>query len=248
MLNIEFLKITKRKFNYIYFMIIALILGSFSYKSDYFTNYLEINITEYLYEHLFKQLLIYTMIILGVNLILSYREDYKQKVNSIILYSKVSKFGNLFAKFIMTTIIFLLFYFLQVALIYGQFYFRKIITIGYLVGNISLLYYFMTISSMLVFTSALVLFMISLFNNTNLAVSLSVLFFIGSKYLVSYAEGLHDIFKYLKYSFVDIYNVAISYLSMTTLNKDLLMTSIILLANTVLLFVLSYILKLIKQK
>ena len=61
---------------------------------------------------------------------------------------------------------------------------------------------------MFLFISVVVIFILTIFNNTNLAISLSLLFFIGSKYLTLFLISINEQFYFIKYSFLNILNLA----------------------------------------
>ena len=247
MLSIEFLKILKRKFNYIYFVFTLLVVMFLSYRYEYYSNYLNVEANNYIYEYLLKLVLLFTILILCVNLIFSYREDYKFRVNRIIYNSKVFKIGNLLSKLFSVTFIFTIFYIIQILAVYGYLLYIKFVKISDLLNNVGIAYYFVLSLCIILFATSVALFMISIFNNTNLAVALTVLFFIGSRFLVSYLETFNPILEKLKYSAIGIFNSSLEYLSIVTSEREFLILIICSIMNTVLLFILSFILKIVKQ-
>ncbi|QWQ39355.1 hypothetical protein KMP11_03250 [Gemella sp. zg-570] len=247
MLKIEILKVLKRKLNYIYFVFLLLVSGLSAYKYQSIINYLEVDFETYLYNYVLKVLLILVAFILGLNIIFSYREDYKTKVNNIIYNSKVTNFSNIFSKLLVKFINFTLYYFLILAINLAYFHYIKIFDLISFLKNVNYLYSLGLACAILLFVANFVLFILSMFNNTNLAVAISLLFFAGSKYVVAYLVSFNNIFKYLKYTFTDIHNIAIAQIFLEQKNT-LLLTIITLIINSLILFLLSLILKWLKQK
>lgn len=246
MLKIEFLKIVKRKFNYIYFLALTVLSLLLVYRNQVFIDFLEINQEEYIFNYLLKILLILFIFFQMLNLIISYREDYTNKVNQIIKFSKLSHFRNLLSKVVVNAVFFIIFYLLSVATILVYANFIQIIKFSNVLSH-NYLYYFILVCLMMIFVANLSLVMVSIFNNYNLSIALSLLFFMGSKFLVNYLEKSYKGFYYLQYTFFDIFNIALGGLGYNINHDKIIVVLVALAINSILLFIFSLLLKSIKH-
>ncbi|AXI27311.1 MULTISPECIES: iron ABC transporter permease [Gemella] len=187
MLQIEFAKIFKRKFNYL-FGIITLLIGSFlSYRLNSISQFFEISEIETIFNVIIKIILVLVIFIMGINYIYSYREDYKTKVVTLLEVRKVKSVRDFFAVF--ANLVYFFLYNVVVLLgVFSVLFLKKrdilVKIVQDLLTNGHLLAYIVQLFMLLLFANLIFLLALSLFNNTNLAISLSLLYFIGSGVLV----------------------------------------------------------------
>ncbi|ERK58576.1 hypothetical protein HMPREF1983_00760 [Gemella bergeri ATCC 700627] len=198
MLQIEFAKIFKRKFNYL-FGIITLLIGSFlSYKLNSISQFFEISEIETIFNVIIKIILVLVIFIMGINYIYSYREDYKTKVVTLLEVRKVKSVRDFFAVF--ANLVYFFLYNIVVLLgVFTVLFLKKrdilVKIVRDLLTNGHLLTYIVQLFLLLLFANLIFLLALSLFNNTNLAISLSLLYFIGSGVLVKVlSERLPEIY------------------------------------------------------
>lgn len=244
MLKIEFLKILKRKYNYIYFLVSTIILLGLTYSYERICNYLNITSADFIYSYLYKVVLVFSMIIAVVNLVRSYREDYYTGVYKILKNANVSYFNSLFSKVLTNFTIFSLTMITKIAVVNSYLHFFKGIEVEVFLNE----KYFILVLVMLMFTVLITLFVLSMFNDSNIALSLVLLFFLGSKYLAIYLVKINEIFINIKYTFLGVYNEAFELLGSTMSVKNFYEIIISLLVNCLILFILSLAIKLIKKK
>lgn len=203
MVSIELTKIFRRKFNYIYILLVALISSFVIYKEGYITSYLSISEDIFLYEYLFKAILITFCLLIIVNTIFNYVDDYKFKVINIIKYVKYGTFKLIISK-ILSNIIFFIIY--SLFLIVIMFYYHKYrgINLDIMQQNVYI-YYFIASIVILFFVESITLLVVSIFTNTNLSTSLVLLILIGAKFLVGYLKSINTIFSNLKYTFFELF-------------------------------------------
>ena len=84
MFILEFGKLFRRKFNYLFAIILILLNLVFAYKLSTFATFFDMSEINIIFNIVFKIDLILILFIMGINYILSYREDYISKVNVLI--------------------------------------------------------------------------------------------------------------------------------------------------------------------
>lgn len=182
MFLIEFGKIFRRNFNYLFGLIVLLISTGLIYNLKSLSSYYEISEINTVFNIILKIILILVIFIMGINYIYSYREDYITKVSTILIM-KNKKVSRDISSILASLIYFFVYYLILVggtgAILYSKnkgilFDIRDTFLTGYTVYS-----YVLMIILMLLFANLVFLLMISLFNNTNIAIALSLLFFVG---------------------------------------------------------------------
>ncbi len=182
MFLIEFGKIFRRNFNYLFGLIVLLISTGLIYNLKSLSAYYEISEINTVFNIILKIILILVIFIMGINYIYSYREDYITKVSTILIM-KNKKVSRDISSILASLIYFFVYYLILVAgtgaILYSKnkgilFDIRDTFLTGYTVYS-----YVLMIILMLLFANLVFLLMISLFNNTNIAIALSLLFFVG---------------------------------------------------------------------
>ena len=84
LLTIEFGKLFRRKFNYLFLVILILLNFTFVYKLDSLSAYFDISIINIIFNIILKVNLALLLFVMGINYIYSYREDYISKVNVLL--------------------------------------------------------------------------------------------------------------------------------------------------------------------
>ena len=84
LLAVEFGKLFRRKFNYLFLIILALINLALVYKLDTLATYYDMSILNIIFNIIFKINLVLVVFVMGINYIFSYREDYISKVNVLL--------------------------------------------------------------------------------------------------------------------------------------------------------------------
>ena len=84
LLTIEFGKLFRRKFNYLFAIILILMNFTFVYKLDSLSSYYDISIINTIFNIIVKVNLVLILFVMGINYIYSYREDYLSKVNVLL--------------------------------------------------------------------------------------------------------------------------------------------------------------------
>ena len=85
MFLIEFGKIFRRNFNYLFGLIVLLISTGLIYNLKSLSSYYEISEINTVFNIILKIILILVIFIMGINYIYSYREDYITKVSTILI-------------------------------------------------------------------------------------------------------------------------------------------------------------------
>lgn len=182
MFLIEFGKIFRRNFNYLFGLIVLLISTGLIYNLKLLSAYYEISEINTVFNIILKIILILVIFIMGINYIYSYREDYITKVSTILIM-KNKKVSRDISSILASLIYFFVYYLILVAgtgaILYSKnkgilFDIRDTFLTGYTVYS-----YVLMIILMLLFANLVFLLMLSLFNNTNIAIALSLLFFVG---------------------------------------------------------------------
>ena len=81
---IEFGKLFRRKFNYLFIIILLLINFAFVYKLDTLATFYDKSILDIIFSIILKVNMVIIIFIMGLNYIYSYREDYISKVNVLL--------------------------------------------------------------------------------------------------------------------------------------------------------------------
>lgn len=237
MIVIEFLKIIKRKFNYIYLFLLFIFSFLGLYFEDIIVSYLSVIKEKYIYYYLIKIILINIIFLLIINIVFSYREDYKCKVINIIKYSKIKITYNIFSKLISNILVFTFIFiiFFVYIVIYNNHINRfDIITFFNYMNFVYLLSSFV----LLIFFAILSLLIVSIFNNTNLSLSIIFLIFFGSKFIINYLSNVNELFFYLKFTFFDIFPNILRNIGLENYYDFYKYSLILLIFNTFVIFIL----------
>ena len=120
---------------------------------------------------------------MGINYIYSYREDYLSKVNVLLEMRKKKSIRDI-SSLIANLIYFLVYYAIILSSLVGFLFLRKrnvFEEIKTIMMNVNTsVAYASTVILLLLFANLIYLLALTLFNNTNLAISFSLLFFVGS--------------------------------------------------------------------
>ena len=145
----------------------------------------EINI---IFNIVFKIDLILILFIMGINYILSYREDYISKVNVLIEVRKKKSIRD-FSAILASLIYFLIYYVIIVTSLLATLFVRKnslFTELKSIMMNASTAGAYATmLILLLLFANIIFLLSLTLFNNTNLAISVSLLFFLGGEVIAN---------------------------------------------------------------
>lgn len=183
LLTIEFGKLFRRKFNYLFAIILILMNFTFVYKLDSLSSYYDISIINTIFNIIVKVNLVLILFVMGINYIYSYREDYLSKVNVLLEMRKKKSIRDI-SSLIANLIYFLVYYAIIISSLVGFLFLRKrnvFEEIKTIMMNINTsVAYALTVILLLLFANLIYLLALTLFNNTNLAISFSLLFFVGS--------------------------------------------------------------------
>ena len=188
LLAVEFGKLFRRKFNYLFLIILALINFVFIYKLDTLSTYYDMSILNIIFNIIFKINLVLVIFIMGLNYIYSYREDYISKVNVLLEIRKKKTIRDIFSILANLTY-FLGYYAIVISCLLGITFLRKrstfeeLKTIAQNVNTIGAFAVMLVI--LLLFANLIFLLALTLFNNTNLAISFSLLYFIGGEVIAN---------------------------------------------------------------
>ena len=180
--RIEFGKLFRRKFNYLFAIILILLNLGFAYKLSTFSTFFDMAEVNIIFNIVFKIDLMLILFIMGINYILSYREDYISKVNVLIEVRKKKSIRD-FSAILTSLIYFLIYYAIIVTSLLVTLFVRKnnlfrelksIMMNANTAGS-----YVTMLILLLLFANIIFLLSLTLFNNTNLAISVSLLFFLG---------------------------------------------------------------------
>ena len=178
MFLIEFGKIFRRNFNYLFGLIVLVISTGCIYNLKSISTYYEIPEIN----TMLKIVLVLVIFIMGINYIYSYREDYITKVSTLLIM-KNKKVSRDISSILASLIYFFVYYLVLVCGTCAVLYSKNKGTFldirdAFLTGH-TIYSYVLMIILMLLFANLVFLLMISLFNNTNIAIALSLLFFVG---------------------------------------------------------------------
>ena len=186
--TIEFGKIFRRKFNYLFIIILSLINFVFVYKLDTLATFYDKSILDIIFLMILKVDLVTIIFIMGLNYIYSYREDYISKVN-VLLEIRKKKTTRDILSVLANLIYFLGYYVIVISCLLGIIFLRKrnifeeLKTIMINVGTLGA--YATMLVLLFVFANLIFLLALTLFNNTNLAISFSLLYFIGGEVIAN---------------------------------------------------------------
>ncbi|MDU6573301.1 MAG: iron ABC transporter permease [Gemella haemolysans] len=125
---------------------------------------------------------------MGINYILSYREDYISKVNVLIEVRKKKSIRD-FSAILASLIYFLIYYVIIVTSLLATLFVRKnslFTELKSIMMNASTAGAYATmLILLLLFANIIFLLSLTLFNNTNLAISVSLLFFLGGEVIAN---------------------------------------------------------------
>lgn len=231
MLKIEFNKILKRRFNYLFLFVTTVLLIFLQYKRKDLEAYLSISSDEFFYNYNFKFILLLIFIYSILNIILSYRKDYKDSVNFLIQYSKKSRFTNLLSKLLVNYICSSIMYIFLLAIVI----FPKNIDIF----KSSFKYYIVLSMMLMFFVANLALVMVVIFNKATVALASTTLILTSLSFVREFLKRYYDII------FNDIFSLSFERLSVEI--NNVYNTSIWLLVYSVAIFIISVILKATKD-
>ena len=106
---IEFGKLFRRKFNYLFIIILLLINFAFVYKLDTLATFYDKSILDIIFSLILKVDMVIVIFIMGLNYIYSYREDYISKVNVLLEIRKKKTVRDIFS--ILANLIYFLVYY-----------------------------------------------------------------------------------------------------------------------------------------
>lgn len=186
--RIEFGKLFRRKFNYLFGLILILINVGMVFKLDFLSLFYDMSLVNIIFNIVLKINLILILFIMGLNYIYSYREDYISKVNVFLEIHKKKSIRD-FSAILANLIYFLIYYVIIVSSLLVILFVRKNSLFRELKSimmnvNTAGAYVTMTIL-LLLFANIIFLLSLTLFNNTNLAISVSLLFFLGGEVIAN---------------------------------------------------------------
>ena len=185
---IEFGKLFRRKFNYLFIIILSLINFAFVYKLDTLATFYDKSILDIIFSIILKVNMVIVIFVMGLNYIYSYREDYISKV-SVLLEIRKKKTTRDILSILANLIYFLVYYVIVIACFVGIIFLRKrniFEELKTLMLNVNTAGSFAAMLVLLfVFANLIFLLALTLFNNTNLAISFSLLYFIGGEVIAN---------------------------------------------------------------
>ena len=188
LLGVEFGKLFRRKFNYLFLIILVLINLAFVYKLDKLATYYDMSILNIIFNIIFRINLVLVVFVMGINYIFSYREDYISKVNVLLEIRKKKTVRDIFS-ILANLIYFLVYYVIVIACFIGIIFLRKrnvFEELKTLILNVNTAESFAAMLVLLfVFANLIFLLALTLFNNTNLTISFSLLYFIGGEVIAN---------------------------------------------------------------
>ena len=188
MFMLEFGKLFRRKFNYLFAIILILLNLVFAYKLSTFATFFDMSEINIIFNIVFKIDLILILFIMGINYILSYREDYISKVNVLIEVRKKKSIRD-FSAILASLIYFLIYYVIIVTSLLATLFVRKnslFTELKSIMMNVNTAGAYATMLLVLIlFANIVFLLSLTLFNNTNLAISVSLLFFLGGEVIAN---------------------------------------------------------------
>lgn len=186
--RIEFGKLFRRKFNYLFAIILILLNLGFAYKLSTFSTFFDMSEVNVIFNIVFKIDLMLILFIMGLNYIFSYREDYISKVNVFLEIHKKKSIRDFFA-ILASLIYFLIYYVIIVTSLLAILFIRKnslFTELKSIMMNVNTAGAYATmLIVLLLFANIVFLLSLTLFNNTNLAISVSLLFFLGGEVIAN---------------------------------------------------------------
>ena len=196
LLAVEFGKLFRRKFNYLSLIILVLINFTVMYKLDTLATYYDMSILNIIFNIIFKINLVLVIFIMGINYIFSYREDYISKVNVLLEIRKKKTVRDIFS-ILANLIYFLVYYVIVIACFIGIIFLRKkniFEELKTIVQNVNTTgSYAAMLVLLFVFANLIFLLALTLFNNTNLAISFSLLYFVGGEVIANMIKSRFSI-------------------------------------------------------
>ena len=196
LLGVEFGKLFRRKFNYLFLIILVLINLAFVYKLDKLATYYDMSILNIIFNIIFRINLVLVVFVMGINYIFSYREDYISKVNVLLEIRETKTVRDIFS-ILSNLIYFLVYYVIVIACFVGIIFLRKrnvFEELKTLMLNVNTAGSFAAMLVLLfVFANLIFLLALTLFNNTNLAISFSLLYFIGGEVIANMIKSRFSI-------------------------------------------------------
>ena len=172
--KIEFGKLFRRKFNYLFALILILLNLGVVFKLDSLSLFYDKSLVDIIFNIVLKIDLVLILFIMGLNYIFSYREDYISKVNVFFEIHKKKSVRD-----------FLVYYVIIVSSLLALLFVRKnslFSEIKSIMMNVNTAGAFATmLILLLLFANIIFLLSLTLFNNTNLAISVSLLYFLGGE-------------------------------------------------------------------
>ena len=185
---IEFGKLFRRKFNYLFIIILLLINFAFVYKLDTLATFYDKSILDIIFSLILKVDMVIVIFIMGLNYIYSYREDYISKVSVLLIMRKKKSIRDISA-ILANLIYFLGYYVIVISCLLGIIFLRKrsiLEELKAIMMNVSTSGAYATMLVLLfVFANLIFLLALTLFNNINLAISFSLLYFIGGEVIAN---------------------------------------------------------------
>ena len=182
--KIEFGKLFRRKFNYLFALILILLNLGVVFKLDSLSLFYDKSLVDIIFNIVLKIDLVLILFIMGLNYIFSYREDYISKVNVFFEIHKKKSVRD-FSSILANLIYFLVYYVIIVSSLLALLCVRKnslFSEIKSIMMNVNTAGAFATmLILLLLFANIIFLLSLTLFNNTNLAISVSLLYFLGGE-------------------------------------------------------------------
>ena len=186
--RIEFGKLFRRKFNYLFGLILILINVGMVFKLDFLSLFYDMSLVNIIFTIVLKINLILILFIMGLNYIYSYREDYISKVNVFLEIHKKKSIRD-FSAILASLIYFLIYYVIIVNSLLAILFVRKnslFTELKLIMMNVNTAGAYATmVLVLLLFANIVFLLSLTLFNNTNLAISVSLLFFLGGEVIAN---------------------------------------------------------------
>ena len=120
---LEFGKLFRRKFNYLFIIILSIINFAFVYKLDTLATFYDKSILDIIFSIILKVNMVIVIFIMGLNYIFSYREDYISKVNVLLEIRKKKTVRDIFS-ILANLIYFLVYYVIVIACFVGIIFLR----------------------------------------------------------------------------------------------------------------------------
>ena len=186
--RIEFGKLFRRKFNYLFALILILLNLGVVFKLDSLSLFYDKSLVDIVFNIVLKIDLVLILFIMGLNYIFSYREDYISKVNVFLEIHKKKSIRD-FSAILASLIYFLIYYVIIVTSLLATLFIRKnslFTELKSIMMNVNTAGAYATmLIVLLLFANIVFLLSLTLFNNTNLAISVSLLFFLGGEVIAN---------------------------------------------------------------